>query len=83
MAASAIERVSSALKVGQALMPDLIDLTIKIAEIPAPTGAEHERSRFVAGWLGEHGFADVWSDDLGDLTVKVPGRSSGARTAAW
>ncbi len=59
-------------------MPDLLDLTIRIAEIPAPTGAERERSRFVAGWLGEHGFPDIWRDDLGDLTVRVPGRSPGA-----
>lgn len=78
MAAAAIEQVSSALKVGQALMPDLIDLTIKIAEIPAPTGAEHERSKFVAGWLREHGFPEIWQDDLGDLAVRIPGRSINA-----
>jgi tripeptide aminopeptidase len=78
LVASAMERVSSALKVGQALLPELIDLTIEIAEIPAPTGAEHERSRFVAGWLDGHGFSDIWKDDLGDLTVRIPGRSQGA-----
>ncbi len=59
MAGPTAERVATILEAAQSLLPEVVDLTIQLAQIPAPTGAEGERSRFVAGWLREHGFADI------------------------
>ena len=77
MAESTAERVATALEAARGLLPDVVDLTIQLAQIPAPTGVEGERSRFVARWLRERGFTDVWEDTLGDLTVRVPGTGPG------
>src|SRR5688572_1028506 len=47
VSASTAEQVTAALAAARALTPDVLDLTARIAAIPAPTGAEAVRGRFV------------------------------------
>ncbi len=77
MKAPAADRVSSALDAARELLPDIIALTTRLAEVSAPTGGESDRSQFVRHWLSEHGFTSLWSDDLGDLVATVPGTQPG------
>lgn len=77
MKAPTPDRVSMTLAAARNLLPEVVDLTTRLAQIPAPTGKEEERSRFVTGWLRDHGFAEIWGDDLGDLVVRVPGMGPG------
>lgn len=78
MGAPKADRVSATLAAARAIAPDVLDLTVRLAQIPAPTGDEGERSRFVAGWLREQGHGDIWTDELGDVTVQIPGAGPGA-----
>lgn len=78
MGAPAADRVSAALVAARGILPEIVTLTSRLSEIAAPTGEETARSRFVAGWLRGRGFGDIWSDDLGDLVVRVPGPTVGA-----
>jgi acetylornithine deacetylase/succinyl-diaminopimelate desuccinylase-like protein len=69
--------VPSALAAARALTADVLDLTLRIAAIPAPTGYEGTRSRFVTGWLNDAGANGLVTDDLGDVVVRVPGEGDG------
>jgi acetylornithine deacetylase/succinyl-diaminopimelate desuccinylase-like protein len=51
----------------------LLDLCLQIQQIPAPTGAELPRARWVAAWLRDHGFATAEMDDLGNVVACVRG----------
>lgn len=77
MKAAAADRVSTALDAAQELLPDVIALTTRLAELSAPTGDEHARSQFVRDLLNERGFNDIWGDDLGDLVATLPGTQPG------
>jgi acetylornithine deacetylase/succinyl-diaminopimelate desuccinylase-like protein len=46
---------------------ELLDLCIQIQQIPAPTGREGERARWVAAWLRRCGYAEVELDDLDNV----------------
>jgi acetylornithine deacetylase/succinyl-diaminopimelate desuccinylase-like protein len=70
---STADQVAAALAAARALTADLLDLTGRIAAIPAPTGAEIVRGRFVAAWLRDKGFTDLETDDLGDVVLRLPG----------
>jgi tripeptide aminopeptidase len=61
-----LERVRAA---AQARLSSTVDLACRICEIPAPTGAEAERARFVAGILHERGYVtDI--DDIANVYVR-------------
>ncbi|MHB8648488.1 MAG: hypothetical protein ACYDAR_22125, partial [Thermomicrobiales bacterium] len=69
-----IERLLSRAKVSLA---DTIALTARIAQIPAPTGAEAERAAFVAQEMRAIGLADVQTDSVGNAIGRRPGSGSG------
>jgi acetylornithine deacetylase/succinyl-diaminopimelate desuccinylase-like protein len=48
---------------------ELLDLCIQIQQIPAPTGSEGERARWLAAWLRRCGYADVEIDALANVYV--------------
>jgi len=66
-----------ALDAARELLPDVITLTTRLAEVSAPTGDEQARSLFVRNWLSECGFTEIWSDDLGDVVSTAPGTRPG------
>jgi acetylornithine deacetylase/succinyl-diaminopimelate desuccinylase-like protein len=72
------DHVPAALAAARAITSDVLDLTLRIAAIPAPTGHEGTRSRFVAGWLQDAGAPDLATDQLGDVVLRLPGRGLGA-----
>jgi acetylornithine deacetylase/succinyl-diaminopimelate desuccinylase-like protein len=53
-------------------LDDLVDLTLRLAAIPAPTGDEESRGRAVAGLLRDAGL-EVEGDDAGNVVARVPG----------
>lgn len=53
---------------------ETIELAIRIARAPAPTGCEHERSTLVAELFRDYGLDDVYVDELDDVTGRAPGR---------
>ena len=58
------------------LVPRVLDLTARIAAVPAPTGAEADRSRLVAALFAETGLA-VEVDDLHDVVATLRGDGDG------
>jgi tripeptide aminopeptidase len=60
-------------EVAASFQMQVVDLACRIAAIPAPTNDERERTRFVAGQMGETGLADVEIDDIGDVVGRVRG----------
>jgi tripeptide aminopeptidase len=55
------------------LINRLLDLTVKIQQIPAPTFAEGIRANFVEQQFIEEGLADVIRDDAGNVYARIPG----------
>jgi acetylornithine deacetylase/succinyl-diaminopimelate desuccinylase-like protein len=56
-------------------IPRLIDLAIRIQQIPAPTFEEGPRAAFVRDRFLEEGLADVSQDALGNVYARLPGRT--------
>ena len=54
-------------------LEQLIDLCIAVQQIPAPTGAETERARWVENRMRTIGLADVARDELGNVYGRVRG----------
>ncbi len=52
----------------------IADLTLRLAEIPAPTNDEGERAVALASILRESGFDDVTVDELHNVTGRIRGR---------
>ena len=52
---------------------DLLDLAIKIQQIPAPTFSEQRRAEFVEQSFRAEGLADVEQDALGNVYSRLPG----------
>lgn len=71
------ERVQAVRKAAETVMPRVVELTRQIAAIPAPTGDELERTRFVTERFRELGLQDVAHDELGDVTGLMAGRGAG------
>lgn len=63
-------------KVEQAagLVPGLVDLTIAIQQIAAPTFGEGERAAFVEARLRALGLDDVVQDEVNNVYARLPGR---------
>lgn len=55
----------------------VIQLTIEIQQIPAPTFSEHQRAQFVLNQFEQEGLTQVEMDDLGNVYACLPGNSSG------
>jgi acetylornithine deacetylase/succinyl-diaminopimelate desuccinylase-like protein len=53
--------------------PMLLELTQQLQQIPAPTGAEHQRAAWVERRLREVGLADVQLDELPNVYARIPG----------
>jgi len=58
-------------------MQNLIDLVVRIQQIPAPTFAEGQRAEFVKGLFEAEGLQDVLLDATGNVYARLPGQGSG------
>jgi acetylornithine deacetylase/succinyl-diaminopimelate desuccinylase-like protein len=74
------EHVHALRAAAESLAPDVLTLTRRISEVPAPTDDEVERSSFFKERVAELGLK-VASDELGDIVATIPGRLA-AGTAA-
>ena len=61
------ERIAAARAAAEALVGDVLDLTQRITEVPAPTGEEGERSAFVAARFRDAAIGDVQIDEIDDV----------------
>jgi tripeptide aminopeptidase len=65
------------------LSATVLDRTVELAEIPAPTGQEAARRDRVRSWWRRDGWADVRADDAGNLWARVrPGEQPAVILAA-
>jgi tripeptide aminopeptidase len=55
----------------------LIDLALRIQQIPAPTFAESKRAEFVRSCFSGEGLADVQIDSTGNVLARLPGKGNG------
>ncbi|MFZ5818681.1 MAG: M20/M25/M40 family metallo-hydrolase [Chloroflexota bacterium] len=58
-------------------MQNLLDLVVRIQQIPAPTFAEGQRAEFVRGLFEAEGLQDVSLDAVGNVYARLPGQGSG------
>jgi len=49
----------------------VLERTIELAAVPAPTGLERDRAHVVAGWWRWDGWADVAIDPIGNVRARV------------
>jgi acetylornithine deacetylase/succinyl-diaminopimelate desuccinylase-like protein len=70
-----VERVRT---VADGLVETVIERTIRVTEVPAPTNNERQRAMLVRDMYEEAGFADVRIDDLANVTGRIPGRNRNA-----
>lgn len=59
-------------------LPDVVDLAIRIQQIPAPTFSEARRAAFIEERFREVGLVDVQQDELCNVFGRYPGRQQGA-----
>lgn len=57
----------------KAFVKHLLDLTVEIQQIPAPTFAETERAQFVKGLFEAEGLQDITMDELDNVYARLPG----------
>jgi tripeptide aminopeptidase len=55
------------------LVAEVIERTIRVSSVPAPTGEEHERAALVADWWAADGFGGVSIDEAGNCWATVRG----------
>jgi acetylornithine deacetylase/succinyl-diaminopimelate desuccinylase-like protein len=56
------------------LVEPVIDRTIRIAEVPAPTNDEADRALVVRDMFAAAGLEDIRIDELHNVTARIPGR---------
>ncbi|HZT32279.1 MAG TPA: M20/M25/M40 family metallo-hydrolase [Bryobacteraceae bacterium] len=66
-------RVASALRSIAGRQEQLIQDWIRLAEIPASSGAEQARAEYVRGQLAAMGFPNVRTDEMGNVIAERPG----------
>jgi tripeptide aminopeptidase len=71
------DRIAAVRSAAAAIAPDVVALTEQIARVPAPTGEEGERSRFVGELFRQRGH-QTEVDALGDVVVPIAGRNGAA-----
>lgn len=69
------ERIEAVRLASTAVTPELLDLTARIAAIPAPTNEEQLRSAAVEGFFRAENL-ETACDHLGDVVATIPGRLS-------
>ena len=57
----------------KAFVKHLLDLTVEIQQIPAPTFAEAKRAQFVKGLFETEGLQDITIDDVDNVYARLPG----------
>lgn len=57
----------------KAFVKRLLDLTVQIQQIPAPTFAEARRAQFVAGLFNTEGLQDISIDEIHNVYARLPG----------
>ena len=55
----------------------LLDLTVRIQQIPAPTFAEAQRAQFVRGLFEAEGLQDISVDAVDNVYARLPGEGTG------
>ena len=55
----------------------LLDLTVQIQQIPAPTFAEAQRAQFVKGLFKAEDLGDISIDAVGNAYARLPGEGKG------
>ena len=59
--------------VAEHLLEPVAELTIRLTEVPAPTGDEGTRAHELHRIFAEHDFEQVELDELHDVTARIPG----------
>lgn len=78
MSLPSVQLVQSIHTVVAALMPHIVSQTCQIAQVPAPTGAEHERARLVEMMLQEvetNQRHPIHVDAVGNVIMTIPGHN--------
>ncbi|MGD8403767.1 MAG: M20/M25/M40 family metallo-hydrolase [Anaerolineales bacterium] len=57
----------------KAFAKQLLDLTVEIQQIPAPTFGEAERAQFIKGLFEAEGLQDISIDDIDNVYARLPG----------
>src|SRR5689334_6895713 len=57
----------------------ILDLTMQIQQIPAPTFSEEQRSTFVHDLFQKENLKDISIDDLGNVFARLPGKDKHAK----
>lgn len=52
----------------------LVDLTIAIQQIPAPTFREAQRAAYIRDQFLKEGLSDVFTDEIGNVFARIPGK---------
>src|SRR4051794_41910508 len=60
------------------LVAQVVDRTIALASIPAPTGEEAARAELVASWWRADGFDEVHGDAAGNVWARARGGAGAA-----
>lgn len=71
-------RVQEALARFRGRLDEVVNLTVAIQQIPAPTFDESRRARFIERQFREQGLHDVQQDELHNVYGRLPGRSPNA-----
>jgi tripeptide aminopeptidase len=61
------------MRMEETLVKRVLDLAVKIQQIPAPTFDEHQRSTFIYERFQVEGLSDVSADRLGNVYGRLPG----------
>jgi tripeptide aminopeptidase len=61
----------------ESLVNRVLDLAVKIQQIPAPTFGEAQRSAFISQRFQSEGISDVSVDHLGNVFARLPGSGEG------
>jgi tripeptide aminopeptidase len=64
---------SDLLKINRNLLERILNRTVEIQQIPAPTFSEKRRAEFISNRFIEEGLQDVTTDELGNVYGRVPG----------
>lgn len=58
------------------ILEPVAEFTTRLTEVPAPTGDEGDRAKLLAAMLRDESYESVATDDLHDVTGRIPGTDS-------
>lgn len=73
-------RVQAALAYFPEIVPDIVEQTIAVQQIPAPTFAEAQRAAYLEIRFAELGLVDVAQDELHNVYGRFPGSQANGRS---